>query len=793
MKADQIVDFESKGAAPDTFQVSRLDGVEALSSLYRYELDLFSKKPDVDFEAIVTNPAKIVLKQEIPTAGGKRATRNFMIHGVVTDFEQREKLFEMTRYRAVLRPTLSKLSLSHRSRTFQNVDLKDLVKAVLGDPSYGAGIPHDFAASGTFRKREYVVQYQESDLDFLRRWLEHEGVYFLFEQGDAGDKVIFADSTSSYAALPGKPKIPYRAAREASKGAAGTKEGGESPEIIVSWIARQAGVTKKVVLQDWNYRTPATDLKAETPVHDKGPGETYTYAEHYVTPAEGKTIAKHRAEAILAGQKLFQGEGDCRLFRAGALFTLDEHYRKDFNAEYALLEVKHAVEQAIEAAGAPKGKSTYKNSFTCLSSKVLFRPERRTPWPRIHGFMNAQVDASGDGATAELDDEGRYVVKLPFDLKGKDAGKGSARIRMSQPYGGGKYGMHFPLHKNTEVILAHKDGDPDRPVILGALYHPESKSPVVDANQTQGILRSAAENMIRFEDKKDEEHVFVYAKKDWHLRVENEAFAWVGKNSHLVVKENRWEEIGKDHHEKVKENAHLDVGKELHLNVGKDLSGQVGGKLGLTVKGDAVFALKANAGVEVTGDLVLKAQSIVLDGQTGVTIKCGGNSVVLDPAGVTIKGSLVTIEGQMTKINSGPGSSPKGGSPGSPAAPKPPDPPKEALAKDDRQTNAAPERKVAAGSDGAAAAASSSSPAPEAAPAAAEEKAAEQAGDFLEIELKTPDGKPIAGERFSAKLPDGSTVAGYTGADGKAKVDGVPKGQAQVSFPDMDKDAWKPS
>ena len=221
----------------------------------------------------------------------------------------------------------------------------------------------------------------------------------------------------------------------------------------------------------------------------------------------------------------------------------------------------------IDAAGAPKLPTAYTNSFECIPAKVLFRPALRTPWPRIHGFMNAHVDASGDGKTAELDEQGRYVVRLPFDLQAKDAGKGSPRIRMAQPYAGGRYGMHFPLHKNTEVILAHKDGDPDRPVIVGSLSHPEALSPVADQNQTQGILRSAAENLIRFEDKEGEEHVFVYAKKDQHSRTENETFEWIGKNRHFLVKENRNEEVGKEHHEKVKENAFLEVGQSFHVTV----------------------------------------------------------------------------------------------------------------------------------------------------------------------------------------------------------------------------------
>jgi type VI secretion system secreted protein VgrG len=795
MKGDQIVDFESKGLPADTFQVGHMEGVESVSGLHRYELDLYSKKADVDFEALVSTPAKIVLKQEIPTAGGKRATRTFPVHGVVAHVEQREKLFEMAKYKVVLVPTLWKLSLSHRSRTFQNVDIKDLVKAVLGDPSYGSGIPHDVAASGSFPKREYVVQYQESDLAFLQRWLEHEGIYFFFEQGDAGDKVIFANATSSYAALPGKPKIPYRPAREGAKGAPGTQVGAENAETIVAWIGQQDGVAQKVILQDWNYRTPTTDLKAENPVHAKGAGEVYRYGEHYKTPAEGKTVAKARAEALICRQKTFSGEGDCRLFRAGATFTLEEHYRKDFNGEYVLTRVTHAATQAIDASGAPKVATSYANTFTCIPSKVLFRPEVRTPWPKIHGFMNAHVDASGDGKTAELDAEGRYVVKLPFDLQGKGDGKGSRSVRMAQPYAGGKYGMHFPLHKNTEVILAHKDGDPDRPVIVGSLPHPESRSPVVDANQTQGVLRSGSENMLRFEDKEGEEHIFVYAKKDQHSRTENETFEWIGKNRHFIVKENRTEEVGKEHHEKVKEAAYVDIGKDYHLNVGKDQNAQVGGNLSLTVKGNEVHAVKGNAGFDVAGDVNVKATGIVLEAAAGITLKCGGSSIVIDPSGVTVKGTLITIEGTMTKINSGPGSSPKSASPGSAGAPKPPAAPLEALPKESAAPSQAPAPPGGAGG-GASGSSASSAPAVAAAPAPAPApvaEAVEEPADWLEIELRTTEGRPVPGERYAVKLSDGSVLAGFTDDAGKARLEGVKKGQARVSFPDLDKDAWKPA
>jgi len=72
---------------------------------------------------------------------------------------------------------------------------------------------------------------------------------------------------------------------------------------------------------------------------------------------------------------------------------------------------------------------------------------------------------------------------------------------MAQPYGGTDHGLHFPLHKGCEVALACQDGDPDRPVIVGALPNPNHKSVVTNANQTRVNLQTCGDNRIYFEDK----------------------------------------------------------------------------------------------------------------------------------------------------------------------------------------------------------------------------------------------------------------------------------------------------
>ena len=123
--------------------------------------------------------------------------------------------------------------------------------------------------------------------------------------------------------------------------------------------------------------------------------------------------------------------------------------------------------------------------------------------------MSAKIDASGDGQYASIDDHGRYKVKIPFDLSDKENGEASHYIRMAQPYAGGNYGIHFPLHKNAEVLLTFVDGDPDRPVIAGSIPNPSNASPVKGANQTQAVLRTAAQNEIVIEDSDGGEQIHI--------------------------------------------------------------------------------------------------------------------------------------------------------------------------------------------------------------------------------------------------------------------------------------------
>lgn len=508
----RIFHFHSDAIADDTFQVSGFKGFEEVSIPYEFEIDLLAKKADVPLDKVLMAPAWISIRQAVPVSGGKHGTRIFKIQGIVSTIELCEQQQELIHYRVVLVPRLWRCTLTTQCRVFQDMDIKDMVKEVLTAKGGSTLTTQDFEfkTKGTYPKREFVVQYNETDLNFLHRWLEHEGIYYFFEQTEKGEKLIFADDKAAHVKLPGDPKVPYRpdpTTRNRSSGADQEETLQEQSVHSFRCVARK--MTKMVVLKDHNYRTPSVDVKGKAEgKNDANEGFLYLFGQHFKTPAEGNALAKVRCDELQWLDKVFHGSGDHRSFRPGTVVNLSEHFKADYNASYVIVRLDHEMTQGTTGVTAG-GSMSYKNTFRCIPADVVFRPLRRATWPLIHGFVNAVIDAGGDGQYAEIDDQGRYKVKLPFDLTDKKDGKASRYLRMMQPYAGGGMGMHFPLHKGTEVAVGFVDGNPDRPMILGALINPETASPVSGSNNTQCKIHTGGGNQMVIEDTKGKEQIMI--------------------------------------------------------------------------------------------------------------------------------------------------------------------------------------------------------------------------------------------------------------------------------------------
>ena len=703
--------FAVSGLPEGTFRVTRFAGREAVSEPFRFELDLVSDQTDVDFAAVLGAPA---------TFTRLRATGEAEpVHGVVASVYQAGQTADAVRYRAVLVPRLWRLGLGQQSRVFQDVGLEDLVRAVLEGGGL-AGADVEVSLADPPPAREYVVQYNESDLAFLHRQLEHAGAWYTVRHDEAGrDVVVVTDDRQRFAPIA-DPAVPYRE---------GAGFGRAAAEAVERFAVRERLGVDAVRVRDYNYRTPETGLEAEAAVGEAPPEaagavrEAYAWGEHHKDPAEGERLAAVRAQEVAARRRVVEGSGDCAGFRAGRLFTLTDHYRADLDGDYLVTEVLHAGSQTASLGGGdvdgftadgellaqlgplvePDGSgdgapaTVYVNRFTALPASAPFRPERRTPRPRVAGVMTARVETAG-GPYAFLDEDGRYRVRMPFDRSSEPEGAATRPVRMAQPYSGPGYGMHFPNHAGTELVFACVDGDPDRPLALGTVPNPSQHSPAVARNRMQNVVRTFAgselvmddtqnaafvrlaspdQNAVLLDDDKNRVLVSTTGKHTATLDDDNRRIEVRSSGGHLVVLDDENQkatlQTTAGHYVSIDDagqtitvsdaaGAHtitVDAGAG---TIALDSAGSITLKAGGAVDVEcATFDVRARGGAAVeaaTVDLkaggALTAKGATVTSQASGSHTTKGASVTSQASGPqTVKGSMTTVEGGVTTVKGG--------------------------------------------------------------------------------------------------------------------------------------------
>jgi len=491
MPASTVLKFSLKigSLTPDTFRVLEFTLEEAMSECFRLHIEAASGDPNVPYADLIGKEAHLTVEGE-----------DFAVkhHGVVTAFNQypdSSKNFgqESYLYEIAIEPRLKLSAYTCQSRIFLKKSFKDIVEEVLKGTGLAAD-DYDLKLKGSPRKREYVVQYNETDLDFLSRLLEDEGLYYWFDHAGDKEKLILADSLDGIAAILHTPAVEYMT----ETGLSHLASQNEQKDHIIKLRRTQRMVTGKATVKDYNDRTP--DVAVLGKATKTGQGEDYRYGPQALNTGEADRIATLRAEMHAAVKIKLEGEGICRAFRAGMRFELkDPHGNSHLEGKYTLLRVTHHGDQR-EGFEGDQSKLIYKNEFECIPADTVYRPPLRTPKPKIAGFLSAKVDGV-EGQYAFLDEDGRYHAKLPFDLTDKKDGQASLPVRMNQPYGGPNYGMHFPVHIGNEIVLAFEDGDPDRPMALGTVPNPSTASPVNKRNPSESIIRTATGHQIKLDDK----------------------------------------------------------------------------------------------------------------------------------------------------------------------------------------------------------------------------------------------------------------------------------------------------
>jgi type VI secretion system secreted protein VgrG len=481
---DNAIIFETTApsvSAGDLF-VRALSGVEALSSPYEFRITL---ECGVD-GGLGPDTVGELLDATCQVGFGPAGVHR--VSGVLRQMELVEAEADGSRslYEAVLVPRLWLTTLTRRSRCFNEKSVPDIIKAVLGESGLADGTDFELRLVGSYAPREYVVQYEETDFNFLSRWMERLGMFYCFEQTDAGEKLVITDSNAQLVAAPDHGQVTY--AVHETQGVLGA---------IHRLRRRDRRMPAKVHVRDYNWRTPA---KPVTGAHDvdaeRGVGLQAYYGDHFGSDADGATVARLRAEGFNATKQVFSGWTVNPDFSPGYRFTVSGAPVGELDLEYVLTRVVHQATQHAAAAGS----GDYRNEVEMIAYDVPFRPRRVSPWPRVDGVMHAKIDAESVSSAAPIDDQGRYRVVVPFDLYGAFGGKASRWVRKAEPYAGGSYGMHMTLHVGAEVLLAHVGGDPDRPIIVASVPNPSMGTPLNASNATRSAIRTRSGILIDFED-----------------------------------------------------------------------------------------------------------------------------------------------------------------------------------------------------------------------------------------------------------------------------------------------------
>ena len=491
-------------SCPHKLDVERFEGLEQLSVRYHYSVLFTCSASELTAGMFLNQSALLTMK------GGEllHALPVKFVHGVVTHFRRLTGSRDQVSYEIIIEPYLSLLDKQFRThRFFINKSVPEVVGEILQEHALH-GWEYEFTLTQSYPKREQINQYQESDLAFIERLLAEVGIFYFFTlQPDTRTEVVhFADQQSAY-------EFDKRLALDSPSGMNDSGADSVWGLNILHQVA-PAGVTTK----DYNHREAQKVLQSARADITGGEGEEIRYGEvyHYKprhletgeafspAPETGNFWARLDHERFLAEQTLITGFSTDVGLRPGQVLTIT-----DSSVPSTLPDVLQQPVVVVRAGFSGSRKDALKVSLAAVpySETQCWRPALKAR-PKVSGTLTARVSSPKSGDIyAHQTAEGLYRVKFDADQDSKQQGYESMLLRLAKPYGGDTYGIHFPLIQGTEVAVAFHEGDPDRPYIAHALHDSRHPDHVTQANHTRNVIRTPANNKLRMEDKRGEEHV----------------------------------------------------------------------------------------------------------------------------------------------------------------------------------------------------------------------------------------------------------------------------------------------
>jgi type VI secretion system secreted protein VgrG len=594
-------------------QLRRISGTEALSSLFVYNLELTT--PDnplitptvaanVDFKQLVGKEVTVHIELDgsgsfiAGVAGGAQVNVGQgarEISGVVTRarfvrLEDRRAIYE-----AVIEPWLTLATRSSDYRLFQGKTVIEIVRQVLGDYSFSLEVK----TSESYPAKDFVVQYGETDFDFVSRLMQEWGIYYYFEHSGGVHRMLLVDAQGAH-----QPNFSA-AYQQVSYYPPGHKIDQEHLNHVDFAESLETGVWAS---SEFDFKQPRARLGQTSRLprntgHSElerfeWPNDSYDPSSK-TDPEQSRMLNRIRMEAAGCLGQMGTMSGNLRGMACGHTFRLQNYPQQRYdNADYLIV----ASTLSITDQGEASGQSQYScaNQLQVMPTKHIYRPARNTALPKTTGPQTAIVTGPA-GREIWTDQYGRVKVSFHWNRYCTKDENSSCWIRVSNPWAGNNFGAMAIPRIGQEVIVDFENGDPDRPIVTGRVYNALNMPPWdLPANQTQsGILTRSSEgggpanaNALRFEDLKGKEEVWLHAEKDQRIEVENDESHWVGHDRKKTIDHDETNHIKNDRTETVDGHEKITVHKTRTEEVDGDETLTVHSNRTRTVDGTEIETIK---------------------------------------------------------------------------------------------------------------------------------------------------------------------------------------------------------
>jgi type VI secretion system secreted protein VgrG len=672
---------------PVTFE--RMSGSEALGTPFEFDVDVLSPTGDIPISKVLGKPFSIALSQ------GKPPPRWFS--GIVTRVGLVAWTGAAYRYHAKLRPSLALMSNHSDCRIYQNTTIPDLIMERLN--AHGVTVKKHLGYD-KYPQWEYLVQYNETDFNFVNRLMEQEGIFYYFVHEKGKHTMWLVDALTIPDSIAGHSEIPFAATGDRAA------DPSTHHEVIDTWTEQLQTEPGAYAAKEFDFEEPGKPLlskKAAPQPPSTADSELFEYPGHYIkTPDRDDYVQRRLDEQQLPYQQI-RGTANARGIAAGFLFSMIEHPAHSLNREYLVTGAQYALTATQHATGGGDAGPDYRCSFTGIDSKRHYRPPVTTYRPRVPGPQTAIV-VGPKGEEIWTDKYGRVKIQFHWDRRGSKDEKSSCFVRVSQVWAGSGWGaMHIP-RIGQEVIVDFLEGDPDRPIITGRVYNGANMPPYpLGANASKSTIRSHSTkgggpnnyNELAFEDKIGNEQVYLQAEKDLeilvkhdeHREVTHDRKKDVGNDETTTVGGNRKETVTKDETitingartetvakdetitidgkrtenvtkdesitisgartENVTKDESITIGGKQTVSIGKDQKVDVGGARTVTVTKDDSLSVDGKSATTIGKDQVISVgKKLTVTAGDEITFKTGDASITLKSGGdITIKGKNVTVNG----------------------------------------------------------------------------------------------------------------------------------------------------